>query len=202
MATFRTVSTTCLTHLCQLARAEVLRSYAAASCIATCKYVLQVLTELEMVAYPIPTRVLVMNQPYAFNTSRLGRFPHGTELRAWSQTDNSCSVGLGFGFETDPDRWAGHLCILVRMGQSFLLVDPSIDQANVTDRLIQIESPVITLVPETFAIAEESVLVEQNRCLLLYSSQPGNSHFQHTPAWQRQFEIKPVLKAANLLSPM
>lgn len=202
MVTFKAISTSSLTQICQLVRAEVLRSYAIESCIATTKCLLQTLNQLDIIAYPIATRLLVMNQPYALNTSRLGRFPKGSELKDWSKRDNSCSVGLGFGFEQDPDRWAGHLCILVRLGQSLLLVDPSIDQVNVADRLIQIEAPVISLVPENFAIAEESVLVEQNRCLLLYSSQPENYDFQNTPAWNKAFNVEPILHKANLLSPI
>ncbi|MBD2461047.1 hypothetical protein H6G89_08330 [Oscillatoria sp. FACHB-1407] len=197
----RTVSLESLTSISRLVREEILRGYVQESCIATSKLLLQVLHELGIQARPIPNTVLVMNQPYAANVNRIGRLPQGKELETWSKQDNSYSVGLGFGMGS-PDRWTGHLGILVTIANSNLLIDASVDQVNSPKRLLAIEPPVIAPVPEQFATREASVMVEQNQCLLIYTSKPGNDSFRQTPAWMHSFAPKIILERAGLLNPV
>ncbi|MDX2213367.1 MAG: hypothetical protein SFY66_08770 [Oculatellaceae cyanobacterium bins.114] len=197
----RTVSLESLTSISRLVREEILRGYVRESCIATSKYLLQVFNELGIQARPIPNTALVMNQPYAANVHRMGRFPQGNELEMWNQQDNSCSVGLGFGMG-NASRWTGHLGILVSIANSTLLIDASVDQVNSSQQLIFIEPPVIAPVPEQFALTETSVTVEQNQCLLLYTSKPSNDSFRQTPAWMQSFPTKLILERAGLLNPV
>jgi hypothetical protein len=195
----KTISLESLAAISRLVRAEILRGYNRESCIATSKYLLQVLTELGIQAQPVPNTVLVMNPPYAANVDRVGRLPQGQELKTWAARDNSCSVGLGFGMGA-ANRWAGHLGVLVSIANSTLLIDASIDQVNSPQHQIAIASPVIAPVPPQFAVAEASVMVEQNHCVLLYSSKPSNIDFYQTPAWMRSFSTQPILKEMGLLS--
>lgn len=195
----KSISIHTLAAIARLVRQEILKTYLPESCIATSRYLLQALLELGIDAKPAPLRLLVMNQPYVLNKLRLGRFPNQKELAAWSQFDNSCSIGIGFGENTAAEHWTGHLAVLVRIADTLLLVDPSIDQVNRPDRFIQIECPLIAPVPSEFLhLPELGVIVEQNNCALLYISVPGNTGFLQTPAWNRNFSTEKVLDQVKL----
>lgn len=198
--TVKSISIDHLIRVCRLVRQEVLKGYAPQSCLATCKYVGQVLSELGVQVRALPIQLLVMNQPYVEQVNRVGRFPKGEELTHWSRQENAWSVGLGFGEASEPsDTWPGHLVLMVTIADALLLVDPSIDQVNHPERLIKIDAPVILPVPQQFPQAGNYILVEQDQCLLHYTAQPGNTSFQQTPAWQRSFATEPILQRLGLV---
>jgi hypothetical protein len=126
MVSFGTMKTAIIIKkILQHARPEILKHFRADSCIASTAVGVDVLTQLGIVAEPLPVRTLIFNTPFANRLSDKN-FTNYDQVENWTKEDGSYSVGIGFGVQ-QPNKWAGHLVVLIE--KQFVL-DLSIDQAN------------------------------------------------------------------------
>lgn len=122
-----------LRRFSQVARLEILRDHAAASCIASTWITTEVLSKLGYNVTPLEVRLSVGNAAYRQLRDAFGPPRTQAELDSWYQQSGAHVVGVGF--ERSQHGIGGHLIAVV----GAYVVDASIDQ--VTDPANHISPP-------------------------------------------------------------
>lgn len=142
-------------------RTEILKDFRPDSCIVSTAIGIDVLTYFGILAEPLPIKMSMFNAPYVKRIDSGGEFPNREILIRWGKEDGSYSVGIGYG-ENQPNKWAGHLVILV---ENSWLIDLSIDQAN-RPAYNMMFSPIAVEIDQDFLLGKTPRIVKENDCVI------------------------------------
>ena len=116
------------------------------SCIASTRIGLDVLDYFGIVAAPMPLAVLIFNEEaIQLLEGGMGMDELAQHLRSIpkSEAGTPWSIGLGYGGDPEPGKWAGHLVAAVPHART--LVDLSIKQAERTQKGLIFNEPMLWL---------------------------------------------------------
>ena len=154
------------------------------SCILSTRAAILLARRLRIRAFPLVTRVVVLNQVMCLRAGQQGHWPScREEAEQWRQECGAWSVGLGFGLDPAPDRWPGHL---VAMVDRRWLWDISIDQVNRPRYDLHFSAPVLAQVNEDFLRGRSVLAGIVGRNALYYEAILGERGYENTPDWWRR----------------
>lgn len=167
-----------LGQFAEVARPEILKGHAAASCIASTWITIKVLGELGYRASPLQVQLSVGNDKYRQICDKIGPPKTLYQANEWYEQFGAHAVGVGF----DPPKpgIGGHLIVVVEG----YLVDASIDQVNDSSTLIS--APAVHWGRADPAFLEKCKLsqrLDTHNLFIEYSHHPSSFDYKSSRDW-------------------
>lgn len=157
---------------------EVLEEYGFHHhCIEGAALVMAVLHKLGLTdAYRLTVRVVISNAAHVRFLKEHGTPVDDAMINAYNDAGGA-QVQLGYE-EAGPDRWAGHLCVIVPngFGDKHALLDPTIPQASQPDWGIQVP-PVCLKAADDFVGGQRIAPFQIGEAVLAYEAFPNDQSY-------------------------
>lgn len=178
-------------------RQQILQSYRADSCIATVRATLDVLRELDVEAYALPVRAIVVNEPlYQYAVEHEGVYP---AVGSGNYPLDGYGIGIGYIGESLDGHWDGHL---ITVAERHWLLDFSLDQASRPEHGIHLNRPLVFETDEMFLRGRKTVCYHAGDAYVYYTAMPGDDGFKASPNWSGKSRPHVHIKAGDRVVPV
>ncbi len=169
-----------------VARPEIRQDHTASSCIASTWITLEVMRRFRIAGQPMTVQVDIYNAAFVRREALLGRRPRTRdEAIAWSEQFGTWSVGVGLRTESMAQGINGHLVAIL---DEHLLIDASIDQANVPAHGILLPGVLIAVAPVLFLDGFEPLRCDVNGSRVVYRVHHLADDFTGSYDWGHNLE--------------
>lgn len=180
-----------LQAMIQVARPIILERYTSDCCIESTAIAIEVLRRFGAEAVPLPVSVALFNAS-AWRMHALGFKIDGVDWR----TQSAWSVGVGYGEQSAPGRWSGHLVAIVPTDDGDWLLDLSIGQAHRPGRDLDV-GPMLLNAERSLLVGEKLQAVSWPDLTVVYSRKNDRiaDDWKTTPAWMGKARHRKTVQA-------
>lgn len=167
-----------ITQLMNITREEILREFAADTCVLTVRVLHELLSMFGVESFPVTAKLIVLCPKITREVEKLKRLPTNEELSRIQTKVNGHSVGVG---THTPAGRTGHLVLMLNYRGNRILLDPSLDQASRPNKDIRMQPLTVTM-----GAAEEAntaYIQWINGCTVAYWFYPDRDDYSLTPDW-------------------
>lgn len=174
----------------RLAYPEIRKDFRPDCCIAASLIALKVFRHFGIRSQVVVARAIILNEAFVNRWRKEERFPSTEEIEQWHREDGSHSIGVGYGGQEGPKKWAGHLVTVV---ENKLLVDASIAQAERQRHNIYLPGVLVAPVTQKFLSGRGNFGFLHNRLMIAYEPDWKDRSYKRAPDWLEQKRTDPAV---------